>query len=71
MLWSEQEAVIALYRELGLKYHVDTFDRVGWRGAFTYDPDCNTVEIVSVDPSGTSRTVSLSGSRKGQGKKSK
>lgn len=48
--WAEQDAVIAWYQELGLEYHVETFDWVGWRGVFTLDPDGNTVELVSKDP---------------------
>ncbi|RMH47692.1 MAG: VOC family protein [Alphaproteobacteria bacterium] len=48
--WREQEAVIAWYEKLGLEYHVETFDWVGWRGVFTFDPDGNTVELVAKDP---------------------
>jgi catechol 2,3-dioxygenase-like lactoylglutathione lyase family enzyme len=59
--WAEQDAVIAWYKELGLKYHVETFDWVGWRGVFTFDPDGNTVELVSHDPRSTNRPVSVSG----------
>ena len=55
--WDEQEAVIAWYEELGLEYHVETFDWVGWRGVFTFDPDGNTVELVAMDPGRTDPTV--------------
>ena len=48
--WEEQEAVIAWYQKLDLKYHVEPFDWVGWRGVFTFDPDGNTVELVAKDP---------------------
>ena len=48
--WDEQDAVIAWYETLGLDYHVETFDWVGWRGVFTFDPDGNTVELVAKDP---------------------
>ncbi|GGH21025.1 Catechol 2,3-dioxygenase [Cribrihabitans marinus] len=49
--WKEQDAVIAWYEELGRDYQVETFDWVGWRGVFTFDPDGNTVELVAKDPS--------------------
>ena len=48
--WAEQDAVIAWYESLGLTYHVETFEWVGWRGVFTSDPDGNTVELVARDP---------------------
>ncbi|MCV2893845.1 VOC family protein [Lentibacter sp. XHP0401] len=48
--WREQDAVIAWYEHLGLDYNVETFDWVGWRGVFTFDPDGNTVELVAKDP---------------------
>ncbi len=48
--WEEQEAVIAWYEKLGRDYTVETFDWVGWRGIFTFDPDGNTVELVAKDP---------------------
>lgn len=48
--WEEQDAVIAWYEELGRDYIVETFDWVGWRGVFTFDPDGNTVELVAKDP---------------------
>lgn len=48
--WDEQDAVIAWYETLGLDYHVETFDWVGWRGVFSFDPDGNTVELVAKDP---------------------
>jgi catechol 2,3-dioxygenase-like lactoylglutathione lyase family enzyme len=48
--WAEHEAVMAWYEELGLEYHVEAFDWVGWRGVFTFDPDGNTVELVAKDP---------------------
>ncbi|MBI1418882.1 MAG: VOC family protein [Limimaricola sp.] len=48
--WDEQAAVIAWYETRGLEYHVETFDWVGWRGVFTFDPDGNTVELVAKDP---------------------
>ncbi len=48
--WEEQEAVIAWYENLGRDYNVETFDWVGWRGVFTFDPDGNTVELVANDP---------------------
>jgi catechol 2,3-dioxygenase-like lactoylglutathione lyase family enzyme len=48
--WQEQDAVIAWYEKLGLDYTVETFDWVGWRGVFTFDPDGNTVELVAKDP---------------------
>ncbi len=48
--WEEQDAVIAWYEKLGLEYNVETFDWVGWRGIFTFDPDGNTVELVAKDP---------------------
>lgn len=51
--WDEQDAVIAWYQRLGLEYHVETFDWVGWRGVFTFDPDGNTVELVAKDPDWT------------------
>jgi len=38
------------YEKLGQKYHVETFEWVGWRGVFTFDPDGNTVELVAKDP---------------------
>jgi catechol 2,3-dioxygenase-like lactoylglutathione lyase family enzyme len=55
--WGEQEAVIAWYEELELEYHVETFDWVGWRGVFTFDPDGNTVELVAMNPGWTDPTV--------------
>lgn len=48
--WDEQDAVIAWYEKLGLEVRVETFDWVGWRGVFTFDPDGNTVELVAKDP---------------------
>ncbi len=48
--WDEQEAVMAWYEKLGLTYNVETFDWVGWRGVFTFDPDGNTVELVAKSP---------------------
>ncbi|MGQ3489356.1 VOC family protein [Roseovarius pacificus] len=51
--WAEQDAAIAWYRELGLETRIETFDWVGWRGVFTFDPDGNTVELVAKDPSWT------------------
>ncbi|MCK8482964.1 VOC family protein [Aliiroseovarius sp. S2029] len=48
--WEEQDAVIAWYEKLGLEYNVETFDWVGWRGVFTFDPDGNTVELVAKEP---------------------
>ncbi|MCR9111417.1 VOC family protein [Marivita sp. XM-24bin2] len=48
--WDEQEAVMAWYEKLGLNYNVETFDWVGWRGVFTFDPDGNTVELVAKIP---------------------
>lgn len=48
--WEEQEAVMAWYRQLGRDFSVETFDWVGWRGVFTFDPDGNTVELVARDP---------------------
>ena len=48
--WDEQQAVIEWYENLGPKYYVETFDWVGWRGVFTFDPDGNTVELVAKDP---------------------
>ena len=56
--WAEQDAVIAWYEDLGMEYHVETFDWVGWRGVFTFDPDGNTVELVARDPDWTNATVS-------------
>ncbi|AHM04665.1 Glyoxalase/bleomycin resistance protein/dioxygenase [Roseibacterium elongatum DSM 19469] len=50
MPWSEQQAVIAWYEHLGRDYTVETFDWIGWRGVFTFDPDGNTVELVAKDP---------------------
>ena len=48
--WDEQDAVIAWYEKLGQEYTIDSFDWVGWRGVFTFDPDGNTVELVAKDP---------------------
>ena len=48
--WEEQHAVIAWFKKLGMEFHVETFDWVGWRGVFTFDPDGNTVELVAKDP---------------------
>jgi catechol 2,3-dioxygenase-like lactoylglutathione lyase family enzyme len=48
--WNEQDAVIAWYEKLGRDHTVETFDWVGWRGVFTFDPDGNTVELVAKDP---------------------
>ena len=48
--WDEQQAVIEWYENLGQEYYVETFDWVGWRGVFTFDPDGNTVELVAKDP---------------------
>jgi catechol 2,3-dioxygenase-like lactoylglutathione lyase family enzyme len=48
--WDEQDAVIAWYNKLGRACTVETFDWVGWRGVFTFDPDGNTVELVAKDP---------------------
>jgi len=56
--WNEQDAVIAWYEALGLRYHVETFDWVGWRGVFTVDPDGNTVELVAKEPGWTAPPVS-------------
>ena len=50
LAWGEQDAVIAWYERLGLDHHVETFDWVGWRGVFTFDPDGNTVELAAKDP---------------------
>ena len=50
--------VIAWYEALGLRYHVETFDWVGWRGVFTVDPDGNTVELVAKEPGWTAPPVS-------------
>lgn len=44
---SEQDAVIAWYKRLGLDYRVELFDWIGWRGVFTEDPEGNTVELVA------------------------
>lgn len=55
--WHEQEAAIAWYKKLGLETRVETFDWVGWRGVFTFDPDGNTVELVAKDPNWTGATV--------------
>lgn len=48
--WDEQQAVIEWYENLDREYHVETFDWVGWRGVFTFDPDGNTVELVAKAP---------------------
>jgi len=48
--WDEQDAVVAWYEHLGLDYTVQSFDWIGWRGVFTFDPDGNTVELVAKDP---------------------
>ncbi|MGB8621264.1 MAG: VOC family protein [Paracoccaceae bacterium] len=61
--WGEQDAVIAWYERLGLEYHVETFDWVGWRGVFTFDPDGNTVERVAKDPGWKDPTLTLSRAR--------
>lgn len=46
----EQEAVIAWYGHLGRAHSVRHFDRIGWRGVFTTEPDGKTVELVARDP---------------------
>lgn len=53
--WDEQDAVMAWYDDLGRDYRVETFDWVGWRGVFTFDPDGNTVELVAKDPAWIAR----------------
>ncbi len=69
--WEEQDAVIAWYEEFGLEYHVETFDWVGWRGVFTFDPDGNTVELVAKDPGWSDSTASSSSARPPADRKSK
>ena len=43
----EQAAAITWYERLGLRYRVEDFDWIGWRGVFTEDPEGNTVELVA------------------------
>jgi catechol 2,3-dioxygenase-like lactoylglutathione lyase family enzyme len=45
--FEEQKAVMRWYEARGVKYSVEVFDWVGWRGVFTLDPDGNTVELVA------------------------
>jgi catechol 2,3-dioxygenase-like lactoylglutathione lyase family enzyme len=49
--FEEQEAAINWYEVNGIKYNVEIFDWVGWRGVFTQDPDGNTVELVAFSES--------------------
>ena len=49
--FAEQQAVIDWYDHLGQPYTVQDFPWIGWRGIFTQDPEGNTVELVSHDPS--------------------
>lgn len=48
--FSEQQAVMDWYDQIGQEYRVNVFDWIGWRGIFTHDPDGNTVELVARDP---------------------
>lgn len=47
----EQDAVIRWYEAQGLRYRLEEFTWIGWRGVFTEDPEGNTVELVSYDAS--------------------
>lgn len=49
--FSEQDAVIRWYEEIGQPYRVEVFDWIGWRGIFTQDPEGNTVELVAYEAS--------------------
>jgi len=49
--FSEQEAVMRWYELNDIKYNVQVFAWVGWRGIFTIDPEGNTVELVAYDDS--------------------
>ncbi|WP_281995723.1 VOC family protein [Ruegeria faecimaris] len=49
--FDEQAAVTSWYDKIGQPYRVEQFGWVGWRGIFTEDPEGNTVELVSYDPS--------------------
>jgi len=49
--FSEQEAVMHWYDKNNIEYQVQIFAWIGWRGIFTKDPEGNTVELVSSDPS--------------------
>lgn len=46
----EQDAVVAWYEKLGLRYHFETFDWLGWLGVFTCDLDGNTDQLFAKDP---------------------
>ncbi|SFN69221.1 hypothetical protein SAMN04487859_10741 [Roseovarius lutimaris] len=46
----QQAAVERWYEARGLEWHVEEFGWIGWRGVFTKDPEGNTVELVSYDP---------------------
>ena len=43
----DQEAAIDWYDGLGLRYRIQEFDWIGWRGVFAEDPEGNTVELVA------------------------
>ena len=55
--FEEQDAVMRWYEDKGLKFEVEIFDWVGWRGVFTQDPDGNTVELVAFSESLMSKPV--------------
>ena len=49
--FAEQENALQWYVKHGIKFNVQIFDWIGWRGVFTSDPDGNTVELVAYDAS--------------------
>lgn len=49
--FEDQEGIMEWFDEQTIKYRVQTFDWVGWRGIFTEDPEGNTVELVAAHPS--------------------
>ena len=49
--FAEQEQAMKWYERHEIKFNVEIFDWIGWRGIFTNDPDGNTVELVAYDPS--------------------
>lgn len=51
--WAEQDHVLDGYVHHGLAHWVEHFERIGWRGIFTQDPECNTIDLVANDPGWT------------------
>lgn len=47
----EQEAAQPWFDGQQIRYRVEEFGWIGWRGVFVQDPDGNTVELVAYDTS--------------------